>query len=510
MESVSSRHEGDLGGTLSTFDPSQAVTVQVAIDPDLADTPAVQHTAWMLINLLARGEGIVSRIHLVCPTKSDARPRTIPFGQATMLHERLLEAGSAIGVAPVTDDTGPVDRVIVIGRRHPTRPIETTDLIAFGAGWWGGVTFGVPAAPSSWEAADAVRGEPFGPYIAACLAAADVFLRIRDPRRIDVTVGLHGWNAWTAESEPAPNQSGPVLSNIALDGVSLAGVGAVGAAWMHTLWATPGVSGRVMAVDADNEGISISNLNRGLLFRRADLGAEKAATAAAAARGVDWIPVQGRFEEQHPRPALVISAVDTNTARDALQAQYPAQTLSASTQDLRAEVSVAGTPGIGACLRCFNPPERAVSDAELRERAQHDTPDLAEELAQAIGTDSADVQRRLTAPGCDVISERMLAQLRSHYGEDAAPARFAVGFVSAMAGVLLAADTLRLYIDPSSRPTGATARTTFQFHRPDSPVNSTRPYPRDAACPKCAPDSPALAPWRTKHENWLPTLLETR
>lgn len=507
MESVSSRHEGDLGGSLNAFDPSQAVTVEVAIDPDLADTPAVQHTAWMLINLLARGEGIVNRIQLRCPTESVTQPRTVPFGQATMLADRLLEAGSAIGVVPVSDSTGPVDRVIVIGRRHPTRSIEAADMVAFGTGWWGGVTSGASSTPTSLMTVDIARNEPFGPYIAACLAAADVFLRIRDPRRIDATVGRHGWNAWTAYSEPEPSQLGPVVNNIDFDSVGLAGVGAVGAACMHTIWATPGVTGRVMAVDADKEGVSISNLNRGLLFCLADLGAEKAATAAAAATGgVDWIPAQGRFEDQHARPSLLISAVDTNAARDALQATYPAQTLSASTQDLRAEVSVAGTPGIGACLRCFNPPERVVSDAELRERARQAEPALAQELAQAIGTDFADVQRRLTTPGCDAISDRMLAQLRSHYGDAAAPARFAVGFASAMAGVLLAVETLRLYIDPSSRPTDATARTTFQFHRPDSPLNSTRPYLRDLGCPKCAPGSPALSPWRAKHENWSPTV----
>jgi len=503
MESVSSRHEGDLRGSLRTFDPSQAVTVEVAIDPDLADTPAVQHTAWMLINLLARGEGIVDRIQLHCPAKTEVQPRVVPFGVATTFATRLVEAGSSVGVVPVSDDIGPVDRVIVIGRRHPTRSIEATDLVALGAGWWGGITFGTSSAPAGLMSVDVARSEPFGPYIAACLAAADVFLRIRDPRRIDATVGRHGWNAWTAHSEPAPSQLGPVVNNVALDSVGLAGVGAVGAAWMHTIWATPSVTGRVMAVDADKEGVSTSNLNRGLLFRREDLGHEKAATAAAAAAGgVDWTPVQGRFEDQHPRPSLLISAVDTNTARDALQATYPAQTLSASTEDLRAEVSVAGTPGIGACLRCFNPPERVVSDAELRDRARQADPSLAQGLAWAIGTDFADIQRRLTTPGCDAISDRMLAQLRNHYGDDAAPARFAVGFASAMAGVLLAVETLRLYIDPSSRPTGATARTTFQFHRPDSPHNSTRPYLRDLGCPKCAPGSAALAPWHTKHENW--------
>lgn len=502
MESVSSRHAGDLGGTLGSFDPSQAVTVQIAIDPDLAHTPAVQHAAWMLVNLLARAEGIVAAIRVVPDPDVPVRERTIPFGTAGHLHDRLAEAGTAIGVVPVTLGIAPADRVIVVGHRHPTTDEDSTALIALGAGWWGGVAFG-PVRAAAWADVDAARDEPIGPYIAASLAAADVFLRIRDPRAAEISADRYGWNAWTSQPDNIPSQLGPGVRDVVLDSVGLAGVGAVGAAWMHTVWATSSVTGGVLAVDADAEGVSISNLNRGLLFCRKHLSAPKAATAAAVAAGsVEWDPRQGYFETEQPRPALLISAVDTNNARDALQALYSAQTLSASTQDLRAEVSVAGSPGVGACLRCFNTPEPTLSDSQLRARARHGGHAIIRELSEEIGVDTDDVQRRLDTPGCDTISDRMLTQLRAKYGQDAAPARFAVGFTSAMAGVLLAAETFRLFLDPTSRPLAASARTTFQFRRPASPLNGTRAYPRDQACPKCAPTTPAMAIWRARHEKW--------
>jgi hypothetical protein len=165
---------------------------------------------------------------------------------------------------------------------------------------------------------------------------------------------------------------------------------------------------------------------------------------------------------------------------------------------------VVGSPGVGACLRCFNTPEPAISDNELRTRAAHAGHTNIRELAEAIGVDTDEVRRRLDAPGCDMISDRMLAQLRAKYGTDATPARFAVGFTSAMAGVLLAAETFRLHLDPASRPVGASARTTFQFRRPGSPLNGRHAYPRDQACPKCALTNPAMAIWRTRHERWRP------
>lgn len=503
MELVSSRHMGDLGGKLRTFDPDQAVTIEIAIDPDLAHTASVQHAAWMLVNLLTRAEGIASRIQVHATIAAPVHERTIPFGQATDLVTRLLEAGSAIGVVPVTGTGAAPDRTIIIGRRHPTRRVGANDLVLLGAGWWGAITFGATELPHSWAAIDTERREPIGPYIAACLAAANVFLRIRDPRIAEVAAANYGWNAWTTLPEATPSQLGPALAQLGLGGVGLAGVGAVGAAWMHTIWATPGLTGRVDVVDADVEGVSASNLNRGLLFRRSDVGAQKASTAANAAHGgVEWAPIQGKFEAQSVRPQTLISAVDTNNARDALQALYSPQILSASTQDLRAEVNVGGSPGIGACLRCFNVPESVRSDDELRRQAQRDGKGIAVAIAAAIGTDAADVQRRLAAPGCDMISNRMLAQLRHQYGASNAPAAFAVGFNSAMAGVMLAAETIRLHLDPSTRPTGATTRTSFQFRRPDSSLNGSHPYLRDSTCPKCAPSIPVMELWRSRRDAW--------
>ena len=507
MEAVSARHEGNLHGTLRPFDPRQAVSVQVVVDESVASAPAVQHTAWMLVNLLARAEGIVSRIDVLAPDTVVVHDRTIPFGADERLAHRLVEGGSLIGVVPVTADSGgPYDRTIVVGRAHPARPLNGDDLVAIGAGWWGGVALGAANVQREWEHISVDRHEPIGPYIAATLSAADVFLRVRDPRAAATTSFTHGWDAWRGVPVAAPSDLGPPVSGIQLDSVGLAGVGAVGAAWMHTIWACRGVSGRVLAVDADQKGVSRSNLNRGLLFRREDVDAEKASTAAAATPGdVSWVPHQGRFEAQTERPALLISAVDANTARDALQALYPAQTLSASTQDLRVEVTVGGEPGIGACLRCFNRPETRTSDDELRAHALGHEADVLGEIAAAIGTDVDDVRRRLSVPGCDAVTDRLLAQLRRRYGDDVAPARFAVGFVSAMAGVLLASETVRLHLDPASRPAGAALRTTFQFHRPDSPVNGCHRYARDHSCPKCAPEIPAMRIWRSRHKEWRDT-----
>lgn len=498
MESVSDRHSGDLGGVLDAFDPTAAITVSVEIDPENAASPAAQHAAWMAINLLVRAEGIVSRVLVTGPSGVRVCNQVVPFGLSRDLVERLVEAGADIDVVPVVrSDEEAGDRRLLIGSNAPG--VLTANTLALtGSGWWGGVAQGV--VPPTWQSADMRRDEPIGPYVAACLAVGEVFLGVRAPKLATDRPASWGWNAWSRAVAGAPVDAGPVWGDLDLTDIGLAGVGAVGAAWMHALWAAPRVRGSAIVADADGEGVSLSNLNRGLLFRRTDVGRPKATVAADVARGpINLEPFNDRFETQASRPGLLVSAVDTNTARDALQGLYPARILSGSTRDLRAEVMVVGTPGVGACLRCYNPPERETSDAELHARARRDGEPLLKDLAQEFGTEVDAIDARLRPGACDALSDRLMERLRNRLG-DSAPPRFAVGFSSAMSGTLLAAETLREVFRSTPTTDGPSTRINFQFQHPEGGVNGARPYPRDIHCPCCQPDTEAVRIWRTRRD----------
>lgn len=487
---------------MRAFDPNEAVTVRVTVGAASGDLPATQHTTWMILSLLCRAEGIVSKIELSCPEGITALPNVIPFGNATDLRTRLIYAVRDIDIVPIELSTwdGTPDREIFIDTMPDA--ITPNAILTSGAGWWGGATFAAPP-PVDWPAVDLHNPLPIGPYIAATLAVADIYLQIRDPRA-ETGVRAYDWDAWNSSPAYLTEALGPIPSGLDLSGIALAGVGAVGSAWIATLWATPELFGTVAIVDSDVKGVSTSNLNRGLLFRRTDIGSQKADVAAAAAKGtIDWIPVNERFEKSELRPQVLVSAVDTNTARDAIQSRYPARTLSGSTRDLRAETMVGGRPGRGACLRCHNPLETAVSDAELRARAGQEGAAALDELAHGLDIAVDELGRRLETPGCDAVSDRLLAQLRAKYGDAAVPARFAVGFTSAMAGVLLAAETLRLMMGRGPSGTQESDRVTFQFRRPGSSINGRRAYPRDAACPKCDPAAPAHEIWADRYDAWM-------
>ena len=303
------------------------------------------------------------------------------------------------------------------------------------------------------------------------------------------------------QSTARPTNGPDLDAPLDLTGVALAGAGAVGTAWMHTLWATEAVRGQIPVADSDAQGVTLTNLNRGVLFTRSDLREPKATTAATACAGpIDWRPAATRFEDLEVTPIILVSAVDTNTSRAALQARYPARLLSGSTKDLRAEVLICGPPGQGACLRCYNEPEHEMPDAEVRARALADGGEpLLAELAAGEGV-TVDVMRDLLAAGeCSEMSERALRQLRAEFGVTV-PA-FAVGFTSVAAGTLLAVETLRTALGLDRPVDGgpfAANDVLMQFRRPNAVVNGPTLLGRDTACPACAP-GPRVDLWGERY-----------
>jgi hypothetical protein len=269
---------------------------------------------------------------------------------------------------------------------------------------------------------------------------------------------------------------------------------------MHSLWATPGVSGEVPVADADPEGVTPTNLNRGVLFTVSSIGHPKAAEAAHASNrgGLCWVPHQRRFEEVGMAPDLLVSAVDTNRSRGVLQARYPPAIVAGSSRDLRAEVLRTGLPGVGACLRCYNPPEPEIADDALRAKFAAAEEETGVEIATRAGVPVAEARAWARRGKCGEVGDRLLSALRVT-GDETAP-RFAVGFTSVLAGTLLAVETLRSLSSASAATSQAAAseRTTFQFLKPGSVVNGRGPLGRDPNCPACRPGYAGTRLWQRR------------
>lgn len=295
----------------------------------------------------------------------------------------------------------------------------------------------------------------------------------------------------------------PVLCSNLGEHVLLAGVGAVGSALLHCLWPM-WLEGELLIADNDEAGIEDTNLNRYPFFGASSLGRPKASEAAALFRDhpLTLIPHDGGFdfffEHRDRRPTLVLSAVDKNTTRAAIQDQYPALIVSGSTSDLRAELLRCGPPGRGACLRCFNPPENAPTDDEIRARLVASVNEL-ERAADTIGISRNAAREWADAGKCGEAGDRLLAHVRKSVTE---PERFAVGFVSVAAGTVLAAQLLKECSSTNAVLDERANRAVFQFWNPISAVNGPSFYSRQACCPKCAPDTIDAKIWRTRYESY--------
>ncbi len=107
MERFSKRHEGDLNARLRPFNETEQTRVVLNIDSAAAHLPSVQHTAWMLLNLLCRLIGVVNQVVLVCPRDVRVAARVVPFAHsANTLREALLLGARELPLGSVVDDSG--------------------------------------------------------------------------------------------------------------------------------------------------------------------------------------------------------------------------------------------------------------------------------------------------------------------------------------------------------------------------------------------------------------------
>jgi len=460
--------------------------VTVVVPPEVAHRARVQHVAWMLLNLLSRQQRVVSRIGLICPPDVAQAGRVIPMADRALdLRAALVAGNEAIGVVPVVPDLT-AGRLLMVGGVSAAQP---DCLYVTGNGWCGGIS----ATPVEMVGPESEL--PFGPYIAACLAAGEVFKAARLKPGSYATPPSVFYSAWTRCASTLFIPAGPVELKRELD-FALGGVGAVGCALLHTLDCCPGISGKSVLADNDRKGLEGSNLNRYVLFGKASIGRKKATEAARllADSALRFEPHDQPIEAIGPIPKVVVSAVDTNPSRAAIQNRYPAQILSASTHDLRAEVLRCGPPGIGACLRCYNPPEIAKSDQQIALEIRAMSDDELAAHARAAGVTVVEARQWAASQKCGMAGDGVL----KHFRESEPQVHgFAVGFVSVMAGTLLAAELVMG--DPDTDGAMRTGnRSVFQFWSPSAPSNRSSDYVRDPACPMCRPDSPAVQIWNDR------------
>lgn len=485
---LGNRQRGDLGGRLHP--PMQPIPLTITAGDEVARSRSGQHLLWMLTNLLARQVDEVSQITFEISTDITVLDRISPLVAAggslsTALKTGAVKINPLLGAPQISD---PKLRIQIGAPALPSgKPLHT--LYVSATSWQGYI--GTEQTP--WVGA--MDGNPVGSYVAACLAAAEIFKLVRGVQpEYGTSPGGMWYDAWHMRRGDQ-GDAGPSLPAV-IQGLStvVAGVGAVGNALLHTLYAVPGLRADIIAVDHDPEGIEITNLNRYTLFGQEDLGRPKATQAALKLAGAglevtprDLLWQQWMAEQPEEARELVLSCVDNNVARHAIQSSMPGVILSASTLDLRAQViGFERVPG-AACLRCRNPPEARSSDEMVIQTLRACDRATRASLAAEQGVNSDGLEQYLEDPQvhCGLISGETLQRFSQ---PGAAEDSWSVGFVSAMAGVMLATEYLKRTLQPEAPGlSGQINMARFQFWHPESSVNAVCHWPAAADCTCTSP-----------------------
>ncbi len=501
MDPISDRHAGTLGGQLLPLDQASPVSVSIVLPKDVATRPACQHTLWMLVNLLARADGIVDRVFVTIPEAVPLASRVVPLAPRTLdLCKAILAGADAINAVSVSVSDVEVETAsfrLVVGPGATAPGV----IRVHGENWWGGFSRGMMPG-------DSISAIPLGPYAAAALVSAEIFKAVRLASYTPLASVFYSLWALTVSDFPKddPDWVGPPeVGSARLDAV-VGGVGAVGSTWVHTVWATPGLTGSVLLADSDEFGVDTTNLNRCPIFGRQSVGHRKASEAATICHDAEVTfeshdGTVGTIEPRRPM-TMMVSAVDTNRSRQAVQSLYPARLVSGSTNGLRAEVLRCDPTAETACLFCFNPLEaEGESDSEIRRRFLSMSEAERLGIAKDRGVDIDEAIQWATEGTCGYAGELISAFLRPGATR---PEEFAVGFVSAMAGTMLAAISIQEALGTGALR-GRNCRALFQFFDPlNRLTNSPRQFGRQQTCPMCDPASLAAQIWEKRFSEYAP------
>jgi molybdopterin/thiamine biosynthesis adenylyltransferase len=462
LDYLADRHfRPDPHGVLAAPDTARQARVLVAIGPRMAVTKAGQDALWMLANLLCRQFRLVTGVTLDIPSEIPLLPRIAAFGEAPTLKESVancirLVAGRHVAVDEFSDTgTEPYPIEICIGRPAGP-PRAAVRLVLFADGWrlFLGHAFTSADLPHS--------GLTIGPYLAACFAAGEIFKRLRgikpgkgeligEGRELCLSLWSGRKAASWAQLDPDPD-----IERTDFPALYFAGAGAVAQAAALAITGIPDATGHATAIDPDS--LDLSNDNRYALATLDDGEKRKAQFMADffAGRGFTEYAYPGTWQdyvkrrnrppnradldnlERQFRYALVLSCVDDNGARHAVQNLWPEMIIGGSTHGLTAKAIAYDMAGDQLCLKCYNPvAERNELVRQRLDQARAMDPEERAKFFTELGVDPAKAEEHLHNPRCGQLSEQDLDRFAA--GEP----MMSVGFVSVAAGVLLAARLLR-------------------------------------------------------------------
>jgi hypothetical protein len=457
-------------------------SVRIVMGPEWGATLAGQHLVWMLTSLLARQFGVVREIELRLPDVAPISGAILvpPEGLASTLGTSLenmihMISPGFVHIKQSGELTKRANVQFCIGALADDDAEHTYHLHADGWKAW----ISQHATPSSRLPASS---SSIGPYFCACLAAGEAFKRILELHTAageyidELEVDLFEVRA---DSMPTDREQSPEV-NHEMRPLYVVGAGAVGQAAIATL-ATSGIQNlRITVIDHDAIDAERTNLNRCVLSynKHANMAKTSAVNESLYGLPVSLRLVPGTWQdfvmnkqtasmpayepelERAYKYRIVLSCVDKNVARHAVQRSWPEHLYGGSTNSFTAKVETHDMSSQGECLMCFNPQEAAESIEAAAKRFAAMPLEEQHKAASSLGLDAERMRAYAAQPKCGSPAEADLLKFSAGSQQPDA----SVGFVSVAAGVLLAATVLRDQMQEAIQ--SPEHRINFSFLRP--------------------------------------------
>jgi hypothetical protein len=448
----------DAEGVLRRLDETP---IAIIIGSNTAGTFNTQVTALTALNLLGR----LFRHLFICIPSNTRVDERLPFVQG-QLDSALLQFATRVSPEIIAKSVvkPPVDAV-ELHISEENFDDNKRHIYCMGAGWLARVG----RRPIDLSSASSDCGNPIGPLIAATLGVAEVFKLVFDDILQDAKpIEDISFSALTYQVQG--KHIGPELDQVALQPTLLIGAGSIGSSFLWGLAHLRNAHGTLVIVDHDK--LEQHNPDRAplVLDNAAELGLEKSSWACDTVQ--PWLPklkitpftgtIRQYIDSLPPDYTLplAISAVDSIESRRDIQDALPARILNASTGPTKIEITRHAHFGKDACLYCLYLPE-ILERSPIRlamERTGFGQKDVAELMIPnnprrlTAGNIRGIERRNDLAPGTlnEFIGRNLQELLEHNLWYSQAPIPLANGhalvttaFVSALAGFLLLAETLK-------------------------------------------------------------------
>ena len=373
---------------------------------------------------------------------------TVPAGD--QFADELMTLASSINPNIETPNTGAADVCLAVGADAPDLGIPT--IYAGCEGWFARVGTEGPYMTSD-------LGNPFGAGFAACLAAANLFRFLFLPEganSLDIDV------CFPPDADSFPN----FIETTLAEPLVMVGVGAVGNSTAWALARAP-LIGQIHLVDP--QVVELSNLQRYILCTRSDEDSIKVDIARRKFDGtLRALPHQGTWASflgaKGYKWDRVLVALDSAHDRRAVQASLPRWVANAWTQLGDLGVSSHSFVGPDACLAClYLPIQKSKSEDQIIAEGLR-VPQFQDQVrfrlgdGQATGKELCDAVAAAWDVPTEMLEPYMEKPIRELWvkgicgggiiplgegGQTPRELQVPLAFQSALAGLLLAGETVR-------------------------------------------------------------------